>query len=108
LLIYLKVRDNLADAVNKGWFQIQVEKNDGSGGVVMSQAEVILTLLILSVHLHSNLTQLAESEFDLLIAHAILLGIYLCFENVSVNANTRQRFFQLILNKNYVQLLAML
>jgi hypothetical protein len=45
------VRDNLADAVNKGWFQIQVEKNDGSGGVVMSQAEVLFTLLILSVHL---------------------------------------------------------
>jgi hypothetical protein len=38
---YLKIRDKLAATVDKGWFQIPVQKNDGSGGVVVSQAEVI-------------------------------------------------------------------
>jgi len=34
-----EIRDNLASAVDKGWFQIPVQKNDGSGGVIISQAE---------------------------------------------------------------------
>jgi hypothetical protein len=46
---YLKIRDKLAATVDKGWFQIPVQKNDGSGGVVVSQAEVISIYKLVAV-----------------------------------------------------------
>eukprot|EP00092_Neocalanus_flemingeri_P024038 GFUD01026073.1.p1 GENE.GFUD01026073.1~~GFUD01026073.1.p1 ORF type:complete len:177 (+),score=42.49 GFUD01026073.1:62-532(+) len=34
-----EVKQNLVDAVNKGWFKVKVYKNDGQGGAIASVAE---------------------------------------------------------------------
>ena len=36
----MQVKQNLVNAVNKGWFKVKVYKNDGQGGAMASIAEV--------------------------------------------------------------------
>ena len=34
-----QIRDNIKTAVDKGWFTLKVEINDGHGGTIKTQAE---------------------------------------------------------------------